>query len=267
MRVENGVVQVNYNYQGCNATCNATTAAAAGLAFPNIPFIPTGPALSSSLYPTGGTAPAVAGIGKVGVQSFHGLDPNFVPPLAHEAEFTVEQALPGKMSMSVGYVGSRSLRLPVFLDANLIGQTPHGSRSYNILDGSNNLVKQITVPVYLTSDRRNGLLQSYNTGFSVANAWYNSLAATVRRPFANGLEILFNYTWSHATDTDQVQGAFGTFYGGNPVLDPNNVRAENGKLRYRRAPPLRRLLRLPAPPLSGQPLRQARPRRLRLLRH
>ncbi len=228
MRVENGVVQVNYNYQGCNATCNATTAAAAGLAFPNVPFIPTGPSLSNSLYPTGGAPPAVAGVGKLGVQSFHGLDPNFVPPIAHEAELTVEQALPGKMSMSVGYVGSRSLRLPVFLDANLIGQTPHGSRSYNILDSSNNLIKQITVPVYLTSDRRNGLLQSYNTGFSVANAWYNSLAATVRRPFANGLEILFNYTWSHATDTDQVQGAFGTFYGGNPVLDPNNVRAENG---------------------------------------
>ena len=241
MRVENGVVQVNYNYQGCNAICNATTAAAAGLAFPNVPFIPAGPPLSAALYPAGGSAPAVAGAGKLGVQSFHGLDPNFVPPIAHEASLSVEQALPGKMSLSVGYVGSRSLRLPVFLDANLIGQTPHGSRSYNILDASNKFVQQITVPVYLAgvcntttgvctspTDRRDPRLQSYNTGFSVANAWYNSLAATVRRPFANGLEILFNYTWSHATDTDQVQGAFGTFYGGNPVLDPNNVRAENG---------------------------------------
>lgn len=228
MRVENGVVQVNYNYQGCNATCTAATAAAAGLAYPNIPFTPAGPSLSAALYPSGGTAPAVAGPGKLGVQSFHGLDPNFVPPIAHEAELSVERALPGKMSFSVGYVGSRSLRLPVFLDANLIGQTPHGSRSYNILDSSSKLVQQITVPVYLPSDRRNSALQSYNTGFSVANAWYNSLAATVRRPFANGLEILFNYTWSHATDTDQVQGAGGTFYGGNPVLDPNNVRGENG---------------------------------------
>lgn len=228
MRVENGVVQVNYNYQGCNASCTATIAAAAGLLYPNVPFQPAGPALSNALYPTGGAAPAVSGAGKLGTQSFHGLDPNFVPPLAHEAELSVEQALPGKMSLSVGYVGSRSLRLPVFLDANLIGQTPHGSRSYNILDASNQLQQQITVPVYLVSDRRDARLQSYNTGFSVANAWYNSLAATVRRPFANGLEILFNYTWSHATDTDQVQGAGGTFYGGNPVLDPNRVRSENG---------------------------------------
>ncbi len=228
MRVENGVVQINYNYQGCGASCTAAAAAAAGLTFPNVPFIPTGPSLSTSLYPSGGTAPAVSGAGNLGVQSFHGLDPNFVPPLSHEAELGVEQALPGKISLGVGYVGSRTLRLPVFLDANLVGQTPHGSRSYNVLNASNALVEQITVPVYILSDRRNPLLQSYNTGFSVANAWYNSLAVTVRRPFANGLEVLGNYTWAKATDTDQVQGAFGTFYGGNTVLDPNNVRAENG---------------------------------------
>ena len=235
MRVENGVVQVNLNYQGCNGSVGTPTSSCptvpntgSSLLFPNVPYTPTGPSLSNALYPSGGAAPAVAGPTTLGTQSFHGLDPNFVPPLAHEAELTVEQALPGKMSMSVGYVGSRSLRLPVFLDANLIGQTPHGSRSYNILDNSGNLIKQITVPVYLRTDRINTSLQTYNTGFSVANAWYNSLAATVRRPFANGLELLLNYTWSHATDTDQVQGAFGTFYGGNPVLDPNNVRAENG---------------------------------------
>jgi hypothetical protein len=72
------------------------------------------------------------------------------------------------------------------------------------------------------------LLTSYNTGFSVANTWYNSLAVTVRRPFANGLEMLFNYTWARATDTSQVAGTFGTFYGGDVPLDPNNIRAENG---------------------------------------
>lgn len=229
MRVENGVVQVNYNYQGCGVTCSSpAAAAAAGLLFPNVPFQPTGPALSGSLIPNGATAPAIAGPSKLGVQSFHGLDPNFVPPLSHEAELGVEQQMPGKLALSVGYVGSRTLRLPVFLDSNLIGQTPHGSRSYNVLNASGQVVRQLTVPVYLTTDRIDQSLQAYNTGFSVANAWYNSLAVSVRRPFANGLEILANYTWERATDTDQVQGAFGTFYGGNPVLDPNNVRAENG---------------------------------------
>src|SRR5580704_3539153 len=61
-----------------------------------------------------------------------------------------------------------------------------------------------------------------------ANTWYNSMAATLRRPFANGLELLANYTWAHASDTGQVQGANGTFYGDDTPLDPNNVRLENG---------------------------------------
>ena len=228
MRVENGVVQVNYNYQGCGAvTCPATTSLST-LAYPNLPFNPTGPSISGSLIPAGGTAVTVGGPATLGVQSFHGLDPNFVPPLAHEAELGIEQLLPGHTTLGVGYVGSRTLHLPVFLDANLLGQTPHGSRSYNLLNADGSLQRQLTVPVYLPTDRRDTRLESYNTGFSAANSWYNSLAVTVRHPFEHGLEMIANYTWSRATDTDQVQGAFGTFFGGNPVLDPNNLRAENG---------------------------------------
>jgi hypothetical protein len=236
MRVENGVVQINYNYTGCEALvgnvkgtkCATPPTSAASLQYPNVPFPVTGPSLSTALFPTGGTAPTVNGPTKVGPQSFHGLDPNFVPPYAQEADLSVEQALPGKMSLSVGYVGTRGMRLPVFVDANLIGRTPHGLKSYNVLDASGNLVKQLTVPVYLPSDRVDPLLATYNTGFSVANTWYNSLAATVRRPFSNGLEVIGNYTWAHATDTGQVQGNNGTFYGGDTPLDPNNIRGENG---------------------------------------
>jgi hypothetical protein len=241
MRVENGVVQVNYNYSGCESSvgptppgaknpnrCTTVPSATNSLKYPFVPFPVTGPPLSGALLPTGGTAPAVNGPPILGSQSFHGLDPNFVPPLAHEAELGIEQALPGKMSLSVGYVGTRALRLPVFLDANLIGQTPHGVATYNIQDANNNVTSQLTVPVYLQSDRRNSSITSINTGFSVANTWYNSLAMTVRRPFSNGLEILANYTWARATDTGQVGGANGTFYGGDTPLDPNNTRRDNG---------------------------------------
>jgi hypothetical protein len=231
-RVENGVVQLNYNYNGCGPAakniCTGVPAAGADLIFPNVPFLPTGPSISGSLVPTGANSPQILGPTSLGSQSFHGLSPSFVPPLAHEAELGVEQALPGKVSLSVGYVGSRALRLPVFVDANLIGQTPHGLHSYNVLNSSGAVVKQLTVPVYLPSDRANPLLTSFNTGFSVANSWYNSLAVSVRKPFNNGLELLLNYTWEHASDTDQVAGNGGTFYGGNPVLDPNNIRGENG---------------------------------------
>lgn len=235
MRVENGVVQINYNYNGCGATsggatasCSSVPSSSTTLVYPNVPFQPTGPSLSSSLHPTGGAAPTVNGPAKLGPQSFHGLDPNFVPPLAHEADLSIEQQLPGRLALQIGYVGTRALHLPVFLDANLVGQTPHGSRTYDVLNSAGQIAQVLKVPVYLPSDRRNTSLASYNTGFSVANTWYNGLAASVRRPFNNGLEILANYTWAKATDTGQVQGAFGTFYGGDTPLDPNNVRKENG---------------------------------------
>jgi hypothetical protein len=235
MRVENGVVQVNYNYSGCQssvgtsgARCPTVPSSANSLRYPFVPFPVTGPPLSLSLFPSGGTAPAVNGPPVLGAQSFHGLDPNFVPPLAHEANLSVEQALPGHMSLSVGYVGTRALRLPVFLDSNLVGQTPHGTRSYNVVDTSGNFISQLTVPVYLQSDRRSSAITSINTGFSAANTWYNSLAVTGRRPFANGIEVLANYTWARATDTGQVQGTNGTFYGGDTPLDPNNIRRDNG---------------------------------------
>ncbi len=233
-RVENGVVQINYNFTGCESgttlatRCAAVPSPSALLKYPNVPFPVTGPSLSSALFPSGGAAPAVNGPSALGAQSFHGLDPNFVPPLAHEAELGVEQALPGKMSLSVGYVGTRALRLPVFIDANLIGQTPHGTRTYDVLNAANQVTQVLTVPVYLQSDRRNSALAGFNTGFSIANTWYNSLAMTVRRPFSNGLEVLANYTWARATDTGQVQGTNGTFYGGDTPLDPNNTSRDNG---------------------------------------
>ena len=224
MRVENGEYQINYNYSGCNASCSA----AAPLTFPNVPFTPTGPSLKSALYPSGGAAPQVTAVNASTSTSFHGLSPDFVPPLVHEFDLAIEQALPGSMSLSIGYVGSRALRLPVFLDANLVGQTPHGTRSFFVTYAGGNK-SMLTVPYYLTTDRINPALTSLNTGFSVANSWYNGMAVTLRRPFDRGLEVLLNYTWSKALDDDMVQGAFGTFYGGNPVLDPNNLRGEYGR--------------------------------------
>jgi hypothetical protein len=237
MRVENGVVQLNYSYSGCeqlvgavkSTRCATPPTTATNVMFPNLPFTPSGPPLSAALYPTGGNAPGVSAVTVTPSYSFHGLDPNFVPPLAHEMNLSVEQAMPGKMSLQVGYVGTRGMRLPVFVDANLLGQTPHGLATYEVQDANNNITNSITVPVYLPTDRRNTALSSFNTGESVANTWYNSMAVTVRRPFTNGLEVLLNYTWAKATDTGQVQGANGTFYGGDVPSDPNNIRFDNGK--------------------------------------
>jgi hypothetical protein len=240
MRVENGVVQLNYTFTGCydsstksavtpNPTCPTPAAAASKLRYPNLPYLPAGPTLTNSVFPQGGAAPTVNLPASARVSySFHGLDPNFVPPYAHEMNLSVEQAMPGKLSLQIGYVGTRGMRLPVFVDANLIGVKPSGAATYVVQDAKNNVTKLLTVPVYRPGDRRNTALSSFNTGFSAANTWYNSMAVTVRRPFANGFEVLSNYTWAKATDTGQVGGANGTFYGGDVPSDPNNIRVDNG---------------------------------------
>ncbi len=226
MRVENGVYQENFSFTG---------GAAATAIFPNVlfPQPSVDPNISGALRPIGANAPIAqlpfpTGTFTTGLQpSFHGLSPNFVPPLTHEMDLSIEQQLPGKIALQVGYVGSRALRLPVFADANLVGQTPHGSRTYAVTNAAGQ-VSSITEPFYLSTDRANTSLGSLNTGFSVANSWYHSLAVSFRRPFANGLEVLANETWSKAMDDDQVSGNFGTFYGGNPPLDPNHIKGEYG---------------------------------------
>jgi len=51
MRVENGVVQVNYNYFGCKSSCSSSFVASNTMQYPNVPFLPPGPALSTALIP------------------------------------------------------------------------------------------------------------------------------------------------------------------------------------------------------------------------
>jgi hypothetical protein len=215
MRVENGVYQTSYSF-------NSPTAVGAP-SFPNVLFTPPGPTLAAPF--SGAAIPQVTPGGAALVTSFHGLDPNFVPPIAHEASLAVEQQLPGKMTLSVGYVGTRALRLPIFIDSNVAPATT--TRTYQIYNANGVGTSMITVPYYTTrKDPTNG---SINTGFSVVNSWYNAMAVTLKRPFANGLEFLLNYTWAKATDTAQVQGAFGTFYGSDFPVDPYNINAEHGR--------------------------------------
>jgi hypothetical protein len=216
MRVENGVYQTNYNFNGYVANTAAPI-------FPNVLFTPPGLPLAAP-FP-GAATPQVTPGGAALVTSFHGLDPNFVPPLAHEAELAVEQELPGRLTVSIGYVGTRALHLPIFIDSNLAPATT--TRDYAIYSNAGKNTSSITLPFY--TSRLTTADGSINTGFSAVNSWYNSMAVTIKRPFDHGLEVLMNYTWSKATDLAQVQGAFGTFYGGDFPIDPHNLKAEQGR--------------------------------------
>ena len=213
LRVENGVYQQTFN-------CSPTTCPA--LTFPNLIFTPPGPKpqapFPGALTPqvTTFTPPALT-------QLSHGLVPDFVNPLVHEGEFTIDHQLPGNMSVSAGYIFSRGLHLPVFVDSNLAPAT--ATHTYDILNASGAVTESLTLPWY--TQRLNPSTGVVLVGYSIANSWYNGLILTLHRPMTHGFEALINYTFSKSIDDGQVGGANGTFYGTDWPLDPKNQKQEN----------------------------------------
>jgi hypothetical protein len=144
--------------------------------------------------------------------------------MVHEGEVTFERELPGSISVSAGYVFSRGLRLPTFVDSNLRPSTT--TRSYDITNVAGATQSTVTVPFYTGRIDPTG---SILTGYSDVNSWYNSLVLTFRKPLRHGLEFTANYTLSKATDGAQVAGNGGTFNGTDYILDPYNRKLEYGR--------------------------------------
>ena len=104
---------------------------------------------------------------------------DFVNPLIHEGDVTIEHQLPGNISVSGAWLFSRGLHLPVFVDANLAPATT--THSYAVLNSSNALAQDITLPWYTQRiDTGTGTIL---TGYSVANSWYNALALTFHKVY------------------------------------------------------------------------------------
>jgi hypothetical protein len=220
LRVENGVFQQTFS--GCSPTSANPLLRACAPTFPNVFFTPPGPApaapFSGALAPTvgipGGTLPAAS-------TAVHGMDPNFVNPRAHEGEVTIEQQLPGRMTVSATYLLTRGLHLPASYDANVAPSTT--TRSYDVLatpaGGATALTA--TVPFYTSRiDTNSGLILNQ---FSVVNSWYNGLVISLNKPISHDIQMLFNYTYSKALDDGQTSGTNGTFFGTDDVLDPYNL--------------------------------------------
>jgi hypothetical protein len=215
VRVENGVYQQTFN---CTpATCPALT-------FPNLIFTPPG-ATPQAPFPGALTPQVVPFTPPAGTQLSHGVTQDFVNPLVHEGELTVERQLPGNMSLSIGYLFSRGLHLPVFVDGNL-GPTS-ATHTYQVLNASGSVVDTDTEPWYTAANRINPTTGIILVGESVINSWYNAGVVTLRKPMNHGVELLVNYTYSKSIDDGAVAGANGTFFGTDPPVDPLNQRREN----------------------------------------
>jgi outer membrane receptor protein involved in Fe transport len=214
LRVENGIYQQQFNCPP-TSTCAPT--------FPNLIFTPPG-ATPSAPFPGAATPQIINTNPPLGVLATHGVANDFVNPLVHEGELTIEHQLPGGLSLSTGYVFSRALHLPLFVDANLA--PPTTTQTYAILNASGALAQVITEPFY--TQRLEPQIGIIATGYSVVNSWYNGLLVTLRKPLSHGIEVLANYTFSRSIDDGAVQGNTGTFSGTDVILNPENIKQENG---------------------------------------
>jgi len=217
-RVENGVYQQTFQCVPGNDTTGVCAPA-----FPNVIFPAPGPALAApfdgALTPQVVAAVALPNASQVG----RGQTPDFVNPIVHQGELSVEHQLPGSISVSATYLFSRALRLPVFVDTNLAPATT--TATYDILNSPVGGPTSITVPFYTQrADTQTGVI---NAGLSTVNAWYNALVIEGKKRFSHGFEFLASYTFSKAIDDGQVPGTFGTFNGTDVTLDPLNQTAEN----------------------------------------
>ncbi len=201
LRVENGVYQQTFS--GCSPTSTNPALRACAPTFPNVFFTPPGPApaapfagaLTPSVGIPGGTLPASSA-------AVHGMTPNFVNPLAHEAQVSIEHQLPGHMTVSATYLLTRGLHLPASYDANVAPATT--TATYDVLASptSGTTALSVTVPFYTSRiDPSSGLILNQ---YSVINSWYNGLVLTLRKPMSHDVELLFNYTFSKALDDGQT---------------------------------------------------------------
>ncbi|HVA94917.1 MAG TPA: TonB-dependent receptor [Candidatus Dormibacteraeota bacterium] len=222
LRVENGVYQQTFS--GCNPTSSNPTLQACAPTFPNVFFTPPGPAVAApftgALTPTvgipGGTLPGNS-------SAAHGMVPDFVNPVAHEAELTIERELPWGMSASAAYLMTRGLHLPASYDSN-VDPASKVNVTYDVLDSSGNTVTTSTVPFY--TSRLDSGTGAILTQASIINSWYNGLVLTLRKPMRHDVEFVVNYTFSKALDNGQTAGSNGTFFGTDAVLDPYNFKQD-----------------------------------------
>ena len=161
-------------------------------------------------------------------QVTRGMSPNWLDPLAHEGDVTVEQQLPGGSErLGSAYVVSRGLHLPIFYDANLAPCRPPPRATTFSMPAAPRRRRSPsrTTPAAHQYQYWRGFFVSAQTD---VNSWYNSLVLVLRRPMRHGLEFTASYTLSKSFDGAQVPGSFGTFNGTDYPIDPYNRKIEYG---------------------------------------
>lgn len=129
--------------------------------------------------------------------------PNYQNPYSQQAEFGIERAIGGGMSVSVSGIYAHTLRLPVAIDINNLPTTP--TQSVVLANGQTVSFRQWGSPVCNVGLSNvcfaNRLLLQSDQYSSVASALYEGAILEVKKRFSNHLTLFGNYTFSKAFDT------------------------------------------------------------------
>ncbi len=130
---------------------------------------------------------------------------NFYAPYTQQGSVSMERELTRDLGLTVSYLWSRGIGLITQQDLNLGPVGP--AVTYRINDASGAQVSTFTTPVWIAAnkvDTRFGKILLVENG---GNSWYHALAVQLNKRMSHGISAKLAYTWSHAIDDADMQGA------------------------------------------------------------
>jgi hypothetical protein len=136
------------------------------------------------------------------------MNPDFTSGYIQQWNFNVQRELPGKVVLTVGYLGNKGTRLHVNEQVNPAIYIPGQSTTGNV-----------------DSRRIYPGFQTIESIQSTANSTYHSLQVSWNRRFEGGFTFLGSYVWSKAIDLASTDGNSGL---GNQASNPFNWSRDKG---------------------------------------
>ncbi|SFS09073.1 TonB-dependent Receptor Plug Domain [Granulicella pectinivorans] len=152
------------------------------------------------------------------------FDTGYQAPQVHQMDLTVQQDLGWNTSFSVTYLGSLGRQLPNFVDTN-IDTTNTANVTYNITDttGAGPIKSAYSSIVYTA--RLNSSYGSLTRVFSGVTSSYHALSVALNHRLSHNLQVMTNYTWSHALDYGQNSSTSNDV---NDLLVPTTLKFDYG---------------------------------------
>jgi len=145
-------------------------------------------------------------------------------PSVNQIDLTVEQDLGWNTSFSASYLGSLGRDEPDFVDTN-IDTVNTSTVTYNINDatGSGPIKAPFSSTVYTA--RLNSSFGSLTQVYSPVGSNFHALVVQINHRMSHNLQLMSNYTWSHALDYGQNSS---TSNDTNDQLSPTSIVPDYG---------------------------------------